>query len=191
MAAQDPAVTTWPWPAPALDRGAWHLSVGFPMPDVELPATTGERISVGALPGLSVLFVYPWTGRPGLDHPPGWDDIPGAHGSTPEAEGFRDAHGGFAALGVTVLGLSTQSTAHQAELSGRLALPFPLVSDADFVFADAADLPSFSTGGVSYLKRLTVVLWRGRVVTRFYPVHPPHTHAAEVLAWIAASRSQL
>ncbi|MBA4172621.1 MAG: peroxiredoxin [Hyphomicrobium sp.] len=174
----------WPWPQPALDRGAWHLSVGFPMPDVELAATTGGTESVGATPGWSVLFVYPWTGRPGLPNPPGWDDIPGAHGSTPEAEGFRDSHDRFAALGVTVRGLSTQDRVYQSEFATRLGLPFPLLSDVDFIATDAADLPTFSTGGVTYLKRLTVVMWGGRVVTRFYPVHPPHTHAGEVLAWL-------
>ncbi len=52
------------------------------------------------------------------------------------------------------------------------------------MFADAANLPRFEAGGVPYLKRLTVVLWHGRVVTRFYPVHPPDRHAAEVRGWL-------
>lgn len=174
----------WPWPPPERDRAAWHLSVAFPMPDVDLVATTGGLISVGATRGLSVLFVYPWTGGPGLANPPGWDDIPGAHGSTPEAEGFRDQHAWFQVRRITVLGLSAQSPAHQLELSRRLALPYPILSDAGFVFADAANLPRFEAGGVAYLKRLTVVLWHGRVVTRFYPVHPPDRHAVEVRGWL-------
>lgn len=174
----------WPWPAPTLDRGAWHLSVGFPMPDVDLLATTGGTESIGATPGWSVLFIYPWTGRPGLPNPPGWDDIPGAHGSTPEAEGYRDLHADFARRGITMRGLSAQSPADQLEFATRVALPFPLLSDAEFIATDAANLPTFVAGGVVYLKRLTLVMWGGRVVTRFYPVHPPHTHAGEVLAWM-------
>lgn len=185
-AAAADAATDWPWPAPAMDRGAWHLSVAFPMPDVALPATTGGTLSVGATKGLAVLFVYPFTGRPGLGNPPGWDDIPGAHGSTPEAEEFRDHHPWFAARGITVFGLSGQSAEHQRELAGRLALPYPILSDAEAIFADAANLPRFTTGGTDYLKRLTLVLWHGRVVTRFYPVHPPVGHAAEVRAWLAS-----
>lgn len=175
---------SWPWPAPVADRGAWHLSVAFPMPDVELWATCGSRLSVGAQRGLAVLVVYPWTGRSDLPNPPGWDDLPGAHGSTPELEGFRDLNPWFVARGIRVLALSGQDTAHQRELQVRLGLPFPILSDADEVFADAADMPRFETGGVRYLKRLTLVLWHGRVVTRFYPVHPPHTHAAEVKGWL-------
>jgi peroxiredoxin len=175
---------SWPWPPPVADRGAWHLGVAFPMPDVDRQATTGGAVSVGATRGLAVLFIYPWTGAPGVLNPPGWDDIPGAHGSTPEAEGFRDLHDWFAARSVRVLGLSGQTTDEQRAFAERLGLPFPILSDADEVFADAADLPRFTAGGVRFLKRLTVVLWNGRVVTRFYPVHPPDRHAAEVKAWL-------
>lgn len=174
----------WPWPAPVADRGAWHLSVAFPMPDFDLRATTGGTQSVGATRGLAVLFVYPWTGAPGIADPPGWDDVPGAHGSTPEAEGFRDLHPWFAERGITVLGMSGQSPEHQAELARRLDLPYAILSDADEVVADAADLPRFETGGERFLKRLTLVLWHGRVVTRFYPVHPPDRHASEVRDWL-------
>ena len=184
MAQIEPAIGPWPWPAPSQDRGAWHLSVAFPMPDVDLPSTSGKPVSVGAMRGLTVLFVYPWTGGPGLANPPDWDHIAGAHGSTPEAEGFRDLHPWFAERGITVAGLSGQETSQQGAFAKRLGLPFPLISDAEMIFADAADLPRFETGGTAYLKRLTLVLWNGRVVTRFYPVHPPDTHASEVLRWL-------
>ena len=42
-----------------------------------------------------LMIVYPWTGRPGHPNPPDWDVIPGAHGSTPELEGFRDRAAAF------------------------------------------------------------------------------------------------
>ena len=79
----------------------------------------------------------PWTGRPGHPNPPDWDDIPGAHGSTPELEGFRDHAATFAELGVRLFGLSRQTTEYQRELVARLELPFPILSDADGRFAAA------------------------------------------------------
>lgn len=179
-----PLSSSWPWPSPVNDRGAWHLSVAFPMPDVDLPSTADRPISIGATRGLSVLFIYPWTGGPDLANPPDWDHIPGAHGSTPEAEGFRDLHPWFDERGIAVLGLSGQQPDHQRAFAQRVGLPFPLVSDAGMIVADAANLPRFETGGSAYLKRLTLVLWNGRVVTRFYPVHPPDTHADEVRRWL-------
>ena len=174
----------WPYPAPADDGAASHLVVGLPLPDVALPATGGGAVNLAHAGGLAVVFVYPWTGRPGLADPPGWDTIPGAHGSTPEAEGFRDHHADFRALGATVYGFSTQDGEHQRELVQRLRLPFEILSDSDLAFAGALRLPSFAIDGVTYLKRLTLIVRDGRIAHTFYPVHPPAAHAAEVLAFL-------
>lgn len=172
----------WPYPAPVDRGGARRLVPGLRLPDVALEASTGGAVNLARLPGRSLVFVYPWTGRPGFANPPDWDVIPGAHGSTPEAEGFRDLHSGFQALGIAVLGLSGQDSAHHAELAERLRLPFPLLSDVGFRLADALSLPRFETGGVSYFERLTLLARDGRVERVWYPVHPPDTHPREVLA---------
>ena len=99
--------------------------------------------------------------RPTQPNPPGWDDIPGAHGSTPQTEGFRNLHVGFRQVDAVVFGLSTQTTDYQQELVKRLEVPFELVSDATFELAKALSLPTFQTGGVTYLKRLTLCLNEG------------------------------
>jgi peroxiredoxin len=166
------------------DGGARHLQRSRRMPDIELPTTAGANVNFARLAGRVVLYCYPWTGRPGEPNPPDWDDIPGAHGSTPEAEGFRNLHDGFLQLDAVVYGLSTQPTSYQQELVERLGLPFALVSDADFVFARALALPTFSTGGVTYLRRLTFGLRDGRIERVYYPVQQPAAHAREVCAWL-------
>ncbi len=170
---------------PAGDNGAAHLLPGAELPDLALPATSSEPINLRNRSGRSVVYVYPWTGRPGLADPPGWDNIPGAHGSTPETEGFRDAYPRFSALGVAVFGLSTQPCEHQRELAARVGVPFPLLSDADFAFQAALALPTFAAGGVPYLMRLTLVVEDGRLCHVFHPVRVPETHADEVLVWLA------
>jgi peroxiredoxin len=129
------------------DGGAQHLKPGMALPSVTLPSTRGTEIDVAALPGRSLLIVYPWTGRPGQPNPPDWDDVPGAHGSTPELKGFRDRHAAFARLGLTLFGLSRQTTAYQRELAARLAFTFPILSDEGGLFAGALLLPSFTTAG--------------------------------------------
>jgi len=175
-------MTNWPYPAPKDDGGAAHLAPGTVLPDIALIASTGEMVSLAKVAGLSVVFVYPWTGRPGLNNPPGWDDIPGAHGSSPEADGFRDLSADYRARGVQVFGLSTQTREWQREFASRAGLTFPLLSDAGFQVANALRLPRFSAGGVTYLKRLTLLCWDGLIVRTIYPVHPPDTHAADLLA---------
>jgi peroxiredoxin len=151
------------------------------LPSLALPATDGGTVDLEALPGRSLVIVYPWTGRPGLPNPPDWDDIQGAHGSTPELAGFRDRHAHFLSLSVRLFGLSRQTTDYHTELVSRLALPFPILSDAAGRFAAALGLPSFTTGGDVYLKRLTLEVKDGQVERVFYPVPDPAGHADEVL----------
>lgn len=172
----------WPWPAPKDDGGAKHIIPGTRLPDVALTATRGAAVNLARFQERAIVFIYPFTGTPGEPNPPKWDDIAGAHGSTPEAEGFRDAYAAFQVRGYDVFGLSGQTTAAQRAFSMRAGLPYLLLSDEHAAFADALNLPRFETGGVSYLKRLTLVVRDGVIYRCIYPVHPPDTHAATLLA---------
>lgn len=163
------------------DTGANHLKPGIATPSIPLPATDARAVDLAALPGRSLVIIYPWSGRPGRANPPDWDNIAGAHGSTPELEGFRDRNADFISLGVRLFGLSRQTTDYQRELVARLALPFPILSDAAGSIGDALRLPSFTTGGEIYLKRLTLLITDGRIEAVFYPVPDPAGHADEVL----------
>jgi peroxiredoxin len=172
---------------PAIDDGAAdHLRPGVAVPRVTLPATMGPDVCLAGHPGRSVLFVYPWTGRPGLPNPPDWDEIPGAHGSTPEIEGFRDRAADFSRVPVSLFGLSRQTPDYQREMVTRLNVPFPILSDGEGRFSAALALPSFATGGENYLKRLTLIIEEGRIESVFYPVVEPATHASDVLRWLRA-----
>jgi peroxiredoxin/DNA-binding transcriptional MerR regulator len=175
-------------PEPEDDGAADHLP-GLAVPELTLPASGGGRIGlrdVAAGPGRSILYLYPLTGRPGVDLPDGWDAIPGARGCSTEACGFRDHFADLRAAGVdSVWGLSSQDTAYQAEVVARLELPFGMLSDERFALADALTLPTFSAPAHPRLySRLTLVLWAGRVEHAFYPVFPPDRHAEQVLGWL-------
>jgi peroxiredoxin len=161
-----------------------HLKQGMRLPSLLLRATDGSDIDLAALAGRCAVAVYPWTGRPGLPNPPHWDDIPGAHGSTPELEGFRDLDAEFRRLGVRLFAFSRQATDYQRELVSRLGLTFQILSDADGLFTTALRLPSFTTGGETYLQRLTLVLTDGVIEYVFHPVSDPASHAGDVLRWL-------
>lgn len=152
------------------------------MPPISLMSTNGRALTLAGVKGMSLVFFYPWTGRPGLPNPPHWDDIPGAHGSTPQAEGFRDLILAFRQIGVQVFGISTQSSDYQREFASRLQLPYELLSDDGFELQRALGLPTFETGGVTYLKRLSLCLKDGRIERVYYPVSHPAAHAREVCA---------
>jgi peroxiredoxin len=174
-------------PAPADDGACDHLP-GLALPEIELPATGGGAVSLARLPGRTIVYAYPRTGRPGepslVDD---WDLIPGARGCTPESCGFRDHHAELAAAGAAVFGLSTQDSDYQRELAERLRLPFEILSDADLALTRALRLPTFEAAGQTLIKRLTVSVRDGVIERVWYPVFPPDRHASEVLAWLADS----
>ena len=175
-------------PAPQDDGAADHLT-GMTLPDLALRATSGGPVNLSKLAGRTVLYIYPRTGVPGVDLPPGWNDIPGARGCTPQSCAFRDHHAELKTLGVAQLfGLSTQDTAYQQEAATRLHLPFAILSDEKLAFTQALRLPTFTVAGMTLLKRMALVIDNGVIAKVFYPVFPPDKNAEEVVAWIQASR---
>jgi peroxiredoxin len=173
-------------PIPQDDGGARHLA-GMKLPNLVLAATSGPAVNLSTLKGRTVVYIYPRTGVPGVDAPPGWDQIPGARGCTPQSCGFRDHFAELKALGVSHLfGLSRQDTAYQREAADRLHLPFAILSDADLKFTRALNLPTFTAAGMTLLKRMALVIDDGTIVKAFYPVFPPDENASVVIAWLKA-----
>ena len=82
--------------------------------------------------------------------------------------------------------MSGQTTDYQREMAARLRLPFPILSDAEGLFAEALALPRFPAGDQSYLKRRTLLIEGGRIEHVFYPIADPARHAAEVLNFVIA-----
>jgi peroxiredoxin len=181
--AQNPYELPNNLPAPEDDGAADHLP-GMRLPPVSLASTSGEVVDLSALPGRTVVYCYPMTGRPDRSLPAGWDEIPGARGCTPQSCSFRDHHAELRALGAGVFGLSTQDTDYQREAATRLHLPFALLSDADLAFAGALGMPTFEVEGMVLLKRLTLIIDEGWIEKVFYPVFPPDRSAEEVVEWL-------
>jgi len=171
-------------PVPVDDGACRHLA-GMRMPAIALPATGGRLVRLDQLPApRTIIFCYPMTGVPGKPLPEGWHAIPGARGCTPQTCGFRDRYTELRDLGAEVFGLSTQTTEYQREMANRLAIPFEVLSDAEFQFCDALRLPTFQVEGIRLVKRLTLVVRDRLIETVFYPVFPPDKSAEQVLDWL-------
>jgi DNA-binding transcriptional MerR regulator len=164
--------------------------VGKRLPSLGFYGTDGRPVDLGALgPGRSVIFVYPLTGRPGVDLPNGLLEIPGARGSTEQAAWFRDHHAELRTAGAArVLGLSAQSTGYQRELVHRLRLPYPLIPDPKLTLAAALGLPTFTAGDVPLYRRLTLIVADDVVEHVFHPIAEPASHALEVMRWLTKRR---
>lgn len=176
-------------PVPVDDGACAHLQ-GLRLPSITLTSTGGRSVDLARLPGLSVVYIYPRTGRPDQALPTGWNAIPGARGCTPQSCAFRDHYQELRGLGVgNLFGLSTQDTAYQREAAERLHLPFELLSDEKLEFAKALKLPTFSVDSMTLIKRLTLILRDGVIEKVFYPVFPPDANAPEVVSWFRSSRA--
>ena len=166
------------------DDGAADGLEGRRIPDVTLASTHGPLALRQVSGERLVLYVYPRTGDLARPSPPGWDEIPGARGCTPENCGFRDHEEELRGLGATVLGLSAQPLEEQRAFAERERIPYPLVNDARLVLARELDLPTFEVAGMVLYKRLTLVAERATIAKVFYPVFPPDRHPEEVVAWL-------
>ncbi|HEX2279077.1 MAG TPA: peroxiredoxin [Candidatus Tectomicrobia bacterium] len=170
-------------PAPVDDGACDHL-VGIRLPSIPLLSTAGRLVDVSRSAGRTVIYVYPRTGRPDVDPPQGWNEIPGARGCTPQSCAFRDHYQELRRHGAQVFGLSTQDTEYQREAAERLHLPFELLSDAALAFTKSLRLPTFTVEGMPLIRRLTLIVREARIEKVFYPVFPPDRNAADVLAWL-------
>ncbi|RYY43719.1 MAG: peroxiredoxin [Sphingomonadales bacterium] len=93
------------------------LEPGDPLPDVSLDAADGSRIALRARIGQPfVVYFYPK------------DDTAGC---TREAQEFSAALSDFAALGVSLLGVSKDPAAKHRKFAAKYDLTVPLATDAD------------------------------------------------------------
>jgi peroxiredoxin len=169
-----------------VDDGAADRLLGSEVPSITLLSTLGGELDLAMVTGgLTVVYVYPRTGKPGEPLPEGWDEIPGARGCTPQSCAFRDHVRDLAEHGASVIGVSAQSPADQLEFASREHIPYPLLSDSTLQLAQALRLPMFEAAGMRLYKRLTFIARKGRIVKVFYPVFPPQQNASEVLGWLS------
>ena len=169
---------------PVDDGAADHLP-GSEVPAVALPSTLGGELDLaGRRASALVVYVYPRTGTPGraaarrLGRHPRRARLHAAELRLPRRQRSSPRHG------ATLIGISAQTPAEQAEFAEREHIPYPLLSDHELKLAEAMGLPTFETSGLRLYKRLTFVAEQGRIVKVFYPVFPPDRNADEVLAWL-------
>jgi peroxiredoxin len=170
-------------PVPTDDGAADHL-LGQMLPQLTLDSSQGP-VSLRELSRERlVLYIYPRSGRPGVPLLPGWDDIPGARGCTPQSCAFRDHAAELTNLGALLAGLSAQPLEDQLQFAERNHIPYPVVADPELKLGAALRLPTFDVEGLTLYKRMALVVEACAIAKVFYPVFPPDRNAADVIAWL-------
>ena len=104
------------------------------------------------------------------------DDTPGC---TTEACNFRDDISALTALGVQVLGVSTDDRASHARFAEKFHLPFPLLADTDGSTARAyGALLGF--GPLKFAKRHSFIVGPDGRIAKIYRDVQPATHSREI-----------
>ncbi len=154
------------------------IQPGTPAPDFQLLDQNGETVSLSSFRGKKVvLYFYPRDNTAGCSR---------------EAAAYRDAMPEFEALGVTVLGLSKDSSASHKRFADKYELPFTLLADTEI-----SVLPAYGAwqekkmyGKVSMgTVRSTVLIDENGVVEKVWPKAKPDTNAADVLAYLKGEKA--
>ncbi|MNF89615.1 putative peroxiredoxin bcp [compost metagenome] len=102
------------------------VTLDQPVTDFEVPATSGQTISLAALKGKqAVIYFYPKDSTPGC---------------TTEGQGFRDQYAQFQAANTEVFGVSRDSLKSHENFKCKQAFPFELISDKDEALCQLFDV---------------------------------------------------
>jgi peroxiredoxin len=171
--------------APAELRRLGELSVRRGTELARLPALhdeDGAAVDLGLLSGGRPLVAFLHPGEYGNTR------HPRLAGCLAEARAFRDSAFVFKALGVQVVGVTTQPPSAMRELRHRERLPFPMLSDRDGRFATAAGVPVWQddAGGV-FADRVTLIVDGRGTVQDTLGAHVPSIERPAM----AAARSEV
>ena len=118
-----------------------NIGVGDIAPDFTLPSASGQSVRLSDYRGKAevVLFFYPKDNTPGC---------------TAEVCSFRDSYEAFREAGAEVIGVSSDSVDSHRQFSGRLQVPFQLLSDEGGALRNLYGVPrtlGLLPGRVTYL----------------------------------------
>jgi len=144
-----------------------NIRVGVPAPDFTATSDDGRCVHLAALRGSwVVLFFYPKADSPGC---------------TLEARAFQRALPEFEALGVHVIGVSTDTEATQAKLRHACGLSFPLVPDGERRVGRAYDVHRGVMSVFGRVNRETFLIDPSGLIAHHWKRVRPGAHARDVL----------
>lgn len=147
------------------------ISAGVQAPDFSLPDDEGRKHSLSDYRGKPVvLYFYPKDNTSGC---------------TKEACGFRDDYSAYQDTGVTILGVSPDSSKSHANFKSKYELPFTLLADTD-----REVIKAYGVWGLKKLYgreyegvlRTTFLIGKDGKIAKVFEKVKPASHSAEILA---------
>jgi len=147
------------------------FTIGDNAPDFTLPDQDGNNHTLSDYKGSPVvLYFYP------KDH---------TSGCTKEACGFRDDYSAYQEAGVTILGVSPDSSRTHTNFIAKHELPFTLLADTDrevLRLYSAWGLKKMYGREYEGVLRTTYLIGADGKIAKIYQKVKPAAHSAEILA---------
>jgi peroxiredoxin Q/BCP len=147
------------------------ISAGGQAPDFTLPDDEGRLHTLSDYRGKPVvLYFYPKDNTSGC---------------TKEACGFRDDYSAYQDAGVTILGVSPDSSKSQANFRAKYELPFTLLADPDrevLKMYGAWGLKKLYGREYEGVLRTTFLIGKEGNILKVFEKVKPANHSAEILA---------
>jgi peroxiredoxin len=125
--------------------------------------------------GLVVIYFY--GGNPALDEASPPEDI-ALH------SGYRHHHYDLTALHVRVVGVSTEPPNVQIRRKTAAQIPHELLSDPYMRIGQALGLPTDEHDGRIVYQRVSLIVRKGIIYRKFYPISDAVSNASQIVAWI-------
>jgi len=153
------------------------IEIGIPAPDFSLTDETGTARSLSEFRGHPVvLYFYPK------------DDTPGC---TTEACNFRDDYSDYSKAGVTILGVSPDSSSSHAKFKAKYGLPFTLLADTEHKVCELYNVwglkKNYGREYMGVFRTTYLIDEHGKIVHVFENVKPAG-HSTEILAELKVSQ---
>ncbi len=147
------------------------MDVNQKAPDFTLPDENGEPVTLSSFQGKPiVLFFYPRANTPGC---------------TVEACGFRDHYGKLTRSGLTVLGISPDTSKAQKKFQEKYSLPYTLLADAEKQVAELFGVlkeKNMYGKKVMGIERTTFLITSDGTIAQVWRKVKPEGHAEQILA---------
>jgi peroxiredoxin Q/BCP len=153
------------------------ISSGIEAPEFTLPDETGTFHSLADYRGHPVvLYFYPKDNTPGC---------------TTEACNFRDNYSQYTRAGITILGVSPDSTESHGKFKAKYELPFTLLADAEHKVCELYGVwgtkKNYGREYQGVFRTTFLIDENGKIIQVFKNVKPAG-HSAEVLAQLKAEK---
>jgi peroxiredoxin len=97
---------------------------------------------------------------------------------------YRDQRDSFAALGLRVIGIGSESGAEQLATITTHRIVHRMLIDPECQYARLLNLPVYEVDGRTHYRPLTLLARDRRIAHAFFPIEAPSRNPSQVLTWM-------